>query len=1675
MRAKTYEEMLSFSERQLQYNPYSTVAVGPNQQYQPNTFGTQLQQGAPQQGIQGQWQPGQPHNVQQAQEAHQAYYQQQVYQQQQAYHQEQTYQQQQSYQQFDQQQYQQQAIYQQPYQQPYEEPYQQPFEQPYEQQYQQPYEQQYQHPYEQQYQQPYQQPHVQPYQQPHEQPYQPAYQHPYEQPYEQIYEEPRQEVVEPLCVKKHAYTCPPIEPYEPQDTQQQHQQPQQVQQPQQRPQLTQQQQLMQQLYSQQIKQQYTQQGIYQQSHEPQFDQPHEPVYAQPFGQAYAQPQQQHYLQQYEQPYSQPYEQQPYGQEQLRRLQQYPHQQPYAQQAEPTYPYQEQEPYPQSQQPGQQQPGQHPHEQRYPKPKRRIQPAPQPQQQYPFGEAVKWKLRAQPQYDEQTGQPRPILHPFYHPLPTLQQHTYHMEHQPIIPQQAVARQQQQIQLLPQRPLQQAQLPPQEHPFYHPQSIQHDEQPFAQPIFMQQHKPHYAQSRTSSHRGSRENTIDSLDSRKDEPIWVQMKREKDKQRSKSLQPMHKLEDIPWLRPKRDKSEPPKEEFILRGRHGVPIRPWIDEVIRLKRTELVQKVVERTKLEKVALKQSQIERKEITKEELEKIDLKCIQLEQALTQHFIQNQIDQQGQQGMMQQLESDFVIDKKRYEDNMTILELTQQIDQLIQRDSSRGVPWDVQKQQLKTIERTQKMINKIDAEDQIYKSTGRFPHESQEIIVRETITDVEDTIILKLDKDSAMQIAQREQAIAWARGKNVQLIGAKQAISNLEDSTFLNLSQQTEQDIRKIQQMQQEVPVMWDRGKRPKEPQTGATSHVEDSTILQLDKSFEQDVRRIEQTDQEVAKMWQRGKKQVTTDKALLSYQEDSTFLQLDERSEREVNQLQQVEQETAVMWQRGKKQKPSGLAVLSHVEDTNLLDLQQETDEDIRRIQQVDQEVAVTWERGKKKKSVDLGALQHVEDTTLLDVQRQAEEDIAQIEKIQQEPPVMWERGKKKKPIDSAALSHVEDTSISDLQPRAEEEVEPVEQEIPVMWQRGKKNKEPQQIIEDATILQVNETQEIEATEEEKPVAWKRGPKPAQPTQQVAALPAKEVEEVKTMEQPKVTETAVPWLQSRKELKSAPRKQVEQPKKPHEMTEVQLKPGAKAVREVIAPAVEEVAPLESFTEQPVMSEPAQFVAQSPEIVEQAIELPDLIPEQPQDVEKAPWRRAQKEKPIEEKPEEKQWPSGKRKPKEPETVEKVELKPIPRKQSVPEQKAAEKLEPRRKSEPTVKDADVPTQLPEEHVKAVEETISAEPAEAVPTPWIRGKKQKPVEEQLEEKQWPTGKRRPQEPETVEKVELKPIPRKKSEPEVKPVEVLSKPTNATAAVVEDVDIPAEEERPQGVEEAPAPEVITQEEPTPWRRGKKEKPVDKVPEEKQWPIGKRKVPEPETVEQVQLKPIPRKKPEEKPAPEQVELKPISTPEQPELQEIETAEAEVAAPATEAKKKRPKAKKAKSVEEQLPDEIVEQPKATKAKAPKKQVDFKVDVENIEAEDISDEEQPAPEPFQGVIKPPRFVKKLQPQQCQANGPTILECQIDGAPFPEVKWYFKNKELKASENYVMTVWENVAKLEIKKVTATEIGKYACEARNIGGIAVTRTNIALGKFTVFIILFMRRRFCLDSTQVNMIDFA
>lgn len=223
-------------------------------------------------------------------------------------------------------------------------------------------------------------------------------------------------------------------------------------------------------------------------------------------------------------------------------------------------------------------------------------------------------------------------------------------------------------------------------------------------------------------------------------------------------------------------------------------------------------------------------------------------------------------------------------------------------------------------------------------------------------------------------------------------------------------------------------------------------------------------------------------------------------------------------------------------------------------------------------------------------------------------------------------------------------------------------------------------------------------------------------------------------------------------------------------------------------------------------------------------------------------------------------------------------------------------------------------------------------------------------------------------------------------------------------------------------QEQPIAWRRGPKKQPVEEPKE----------MPEPKPIQSEEII-------EEQPLQEQ----PVSWRRGPKKKTSEKEEEETQLPKS---KQKPKAEeKVEKVElKPIPRKKPEEAKATELKQVKEEESSVQAEQPVELMEVA-----LPKVSKAQIKAPRFLKKLQPKMCKPEEPTELRATIEGIPFPEVKWYLNDTELHATKNFEMNIEEKVVTLKITKVTPELIGTYTCQVKNKAGVAISRTNIALGE--------------------------
>lgn len=1050
-------------------------------------------------------------------------------------------------------------------------------------------------------------------------------------------------------------------------------------------------------------------------------------------------------------------------------------------------------------------------------------------------------------------------------------------------------------------------------------------------------------------------------------------------------------------RDRSIP-RQEHILYGTAREPIRPWIEEVIALKRTEIQRKIVEREELEIVLLKATQIERKQILREQFQKIDLRSVQ------QYFGKAELSEilGIQEHELERLE------KVQNEEDITILELTRQIDELVKRDTAK-------------------------VEDRKY----------DQVVFKETITDVEDTIVLKLDESSIS----RTEAMR------------REQLQHTEESNILKLNRSQEIEQRQIEQREQEVPVAWRRGRKPKEPiHAQEIQHIEDRNILTVDRS-----EKTETAQQEVAVPWRRGKQSQEKETSVeLSHLEDSNILQIDRRSQVETKQVEEVLQEQPVAWRRGgRKPEQQSKSQTTYVEDVSMVsvDTTESTEEKL-------QEVPTMWRRGKKPQET----VAHVQETT-------KREEVEVVE----ESTVPWLRRKSKKDEKPEILETVRLRPTRKPKQVPSETVEPIEQETvqqlavepalseeileekPVAWRRGQKMKPAAEPVEEKQWPTGKQRPKPE--EEAETISLKPIPKQEVLSQEPQQSKPVEIAMQKQVPQPLDEVTEKVQLPKRKETTPKPKEEVEK---------VELKPVSRKVKvnEKKPTAEEEVQivlkplpkqPKEEFIEQPeileddVISVPTKKVVKkrktvipkqlSVEEVERSEEI--VTEDESSTIVSEP--KEDERQPVEEVMQQVKLP--KRKgivPQPKQEPEKVELKPIPRKTKPVEEKPAEEEEEVKLIlKPLPKKIIPEEEQVVEQVQEEEEKVVVKTKKIIKKKKVKSQKQESTEEDTVEDEVieETVEELVKEGQPIsEPVQEVPVEKPKKILKEKPAEIIQ-----TEEIVEELvteEAPMTQMAPIVESETVTEKVQIEQKKTIKKKTKKTKQVvfnDELETFEAQTIEDESLDEEISRSSIQLK--------------QTESKPDVT------QQTDSHEEEFEYDSDFRKEITYKImsnitkinRQVRFIGDEgqlLPElELITQKRIQEALERGEQITEDI-IQQIQDELIAGVTEKKPKKPR---KAPKFIKQLKPEICRPDRPAILQCKVDGVPFPEIKWFFNDIELFATENIRITVVDKTTTLEIVNVTPQHVGIYTCQARNEAGVATSKANIVLGKYMFYVVLF------------------
>lgn len=93
------------------------------------------------------------------------------------------------------------------------------------------------------------------------------------------------------------------------------------------------------------------------------------------------------------------------------------------------------------------------------------------------------------------------------------------------------------------------------------------------------------------------------------------------------------------------------------------------------------------------------------------------------------------------------------------------------------------------------------------------------------------------------------------------------------------------------------------------------------------------------------------------------------------------------------------------------------------------------------------------------------------------------------------------------------------------------------------------------------------------------------------------------------------------------------------------------------------------------------------------------------------------------------------------------------------------------------------------------------------------------------------------------------------------------------------------------------------------------------------------------------------------------------------------------------------------------------------------------------------IKPPRFIKPLQPKYFGENEVAILEAIVESEPLSSFQWFVHNEPIKSSTECRIVTQANKSTLLIAHFEKKYSGPYTCRAENVGGSVTSTATVHL----------------------------
>jgi len=338
----------------------------------------------------------------------------------------------------------------------------------------------------------------------------------------------------------------------------------------------------------------------------------------------------------------------------------------------------------------------------------------------------------------------------------------------------------------------------------------------------------------------------------------------------------------------------EQIIAGKTEKEAVPWITMREKLKAVESVQ-------------------------QQLNKFDLDEVYLRPLEGQIETDEQLPQQAQ---VEQVQRTKEIQRLKSMESVEIMEMTDQIDKLItqQQNAKDLIPWKEMRQQLKSVQKVTKQIDKFKIEEVELRHL-----QAQQAITEEYQTGIAEETHVMIDessKGSISKVMRRDELQQYEDQSNIY----KQQFITTEDVNIMHVSEREKLEAQKL--IREQHAVNWRQ--QQQRPQLQPLTSVEDTIVSQT-------------TDRQ--KLVQQQSLIEEAQRQQFTQIEDSQMMSLEQYEHQKI--ISQRTQQEAFSWRQPREPQK-----FIQVEDSSLLHLQERQD---TQEQQLLQQQPVMWDRGRKK------------------------------------------------------------------------------------------------------------------------------------------------------------------------------------------------------------------------------------------------------------------------------------------------------------------------------------------------------------------------------------------------------------------------------------------------------------------------------------------------------------------------------------------------------------------------------------------------------------------------------------------------------------------------------------------------------------------------------------------------